>query len=571
MVPFKETINTKQELIEACKKGFEDYSNRRISKNDFCMYFGFTHGEAITKFYEGDYEQLLIDGGFNSGSGAYFSGGINAWKNLRDGKYVFPPFIQNAQKPNMMVPLPLQQIFYGAPGTGKSHIIKKQTEGESVVRTTFHPDSDYSTFVGCYKPTTKEVEMRDVTGKVIIEHGQPVTENHIIYQFVDQAFLQAYIKAWKFYAEAEEGVAPKKQFLIIEEINRGNCAQIFGDLFQLLDRNDSGFSEYFIHADKDMQKHLSNAFKDYLIKDSHKDTINSLYPKDDDVVAKVLSGEILLLPNNLYIWATMNTSDQSLFPIDSAFKRRWDWEYEPIKYKNTDWIINIQNNSYSWESFQREINKRVFAANNSEDKMLGDYFVNPADGIITEKMLLNKILFYLWNDVCKDGEGDIFRTSATDEVSFSELHDNGGADKLIAMMAYLGIPELDYREENADTDAGTDTKKKLPKYSINGSQELYSTPKAVQYIIGNFAQSHQDMPVDEMISLWNEISERKNCLVRSWAPSPNDNQTFATKRRTEIKWGDKSVWVINGWTKDLFNTFIKNVREKIGIEIKEAE
>lgn len=465
----------------------------------------------------------------------------------------------------------LQQIHYGAPGTGKSHIVKKRTEGESVVRTTFHPDSDYSTFVGCYKPTTKEIEMRDVTGKVIVEHGQPVTENRIIYQFVEQAFLQAYIKSWKFYAEAEDGATPKKQFLIIEEINRGNCAQIFGDLFQLLDRNDSGFSEYFIHADKDMQKHISNAFKDCLIKESHKDTINSLYPKDDDVVAKVLSGEILLLPNNLYIWATMNTSDQSLFPIDSAFKRRWDWEYEPIKYKNTDWIINIQNNSYSWESFQREINKRVFAANNSEDKMLGDYFVNPADGIITEKMLLNKILFYLWNDVCKDGEGDIFRTSATDEISFSELHGNGGTDKLIAMMAYWGIPELDYREENADTDTGTDTKKKLPKYSINGSQELYSTPKAVQYIIGDFAQSHQDMPVDEMISLWNEISERKNCLVESWTPSPNDNQTFATKRRTEIKWGDKSVWVINGWTEDLFNTFIKNVREKIGIEIKKVE
>ena len=465
----------------------------------------------------------------------------------------------------------LQQIHYGAPGTGKSHIVKKRTEGESVVRTTFHPDSDYSTFVGCYKPTTKEIEMRDVTGKVIVEHGQPVTENRIIYQFVEQAFLQAYIKSWKFYAEAEDGAAPKKQFLIIEEINRGNCAQIFGDLFQLLDRNDSGFSEYFIHADKDMQKHISNAFKDCLIKESHKDTINSLYPKDDDVVAKVLSGEILLLPNNLYIWATMNTSDQSLFPIDSAFKRRWDWEYEPIKYKNTDWIINIQNNSYSWESFQREINKRVFAANNSEDKMLGDYFINPADGIITEKMLLNKILFYLWNDVCKDGEGDIFRTSATDEISFSELHSNGGTDKLIAMMAYLGIPELDYREENADTDAGTDTKKKLPKYSINDSQELYSTPKAVQYIIGDFAQSHQDMPVDEMISLWNEISERKNCLVESWTPSPNDNQTFAAKRRTEIKWGDKSAWVINGWTEELFNTFIKNVREKIGIEIKKAE
>ena len=335
----------------------------------------------------------------------------------------------------------LQQIHYGAPGTGKSYIVKKQTEGESVVRTTFHPDSDYSTFVGCYKPTTKEVEMRDVTGKVIIEHGQPVTENRIIYQFVDQAFLQAYIKAWKFYAEAEDGVDPKKQFLIIEEINRGNCAQIFGDLFQLLDRNDSGFSEYFIHADKDMQKHLSNAFKGCLLKDSHKDTINSLYSKEDDVVAKVLSGEILLLPNNLYIWATMNTSDQSLFPIDSAFKRRWEWEYEPIKYKNIDWVIDIEGSKYLWTSFQREINKRIFDATNSEDKMLGDYFVNPADGVITEKILLNKILFYLWNDVCKDGEGDIFKTADNEDVTFSDLHSDGGKDKLIAMMKYLKVEE----------------------------------------------------------------------------------------------------------------------------------
>jgi 5-methylcytosine-specific restriction endonuclease McrBC GTP-binding regulatory subunit McrB len=283
--------------------------------------------------------------------------------------------------------------------------------------------------------------MRDVTGKVIIEHGQPVTENRIIYQFVDQAFLQAYIKAWKFYAEAEDRVDPKKQFLIIEEINRGNCAQIFGDLFQLLDRNDSGFSEYFIHADKDMQKHLSNAFKGCFLKDSHKDTITSLYPKEDDVVAKVLSGEILLLPNNLYIWATMNTSDQSLFPIDSAFKRRWDWEYEPIKYKNINWVIDIEGSKYLWTSFQREINKRIFDATNSEDKMLGDYFVNPADGVITEKILLNKILFYLWNDVCKDGEGDIFKTADNEDVTFSDLHSDGGKDKLIAMMKYLKVEE----------------------------------------------------------------------------------------------------------------------------------
>lgn len=439
-----------------------------------------------------------------------------------------------------------QIIYYGAPGTGKSYKIKEKLEGvskENIFRTTFHPDSDYSTFVGAYKPSRGRKPLYGLNGglTVRLNDGEDLSEEMITYKFIPQAFLSAYMRAYG---------TTDNVYLVIEEINRGNCAQIFGDLFQLLDRDEEGVSEYRIKADADLRAYLEEELG-----------------ADSDAIK---DGE-LCLPSNLYIYATMNTSDQSLFPIDSAFKRRWDWEYEPIKYKNTDWIINIQNNSYSWESFQREINKRVFAANNSEDKMLGDYFVNPADGIITEKMLLNKILFYLWNDVCKDGEGDIFRTSATDEISFSELHGNGGTDKLIAMMAYLGIPELDYREENADTDAGTDTKKKLPKYSINDSQELYSTPKAVQYIIGDFAQSHQGMPVDEMISLWNDISERKNCLVESWTPSPNDNQTFATKRRTEIKWGDKSAWVINGWTEELFNTFIKNVREKIGIEIKKAE
>ena len=145
MVPFEETITTKQELIEACKKGFEAYSNKRISKNDFCMYFGFIHGKAITTFYEGNYEQLLIDGGFNSGSGDYFAGGINAWKNLRDGKYVFPPFSANKSQQHNVNVLSRQIIFYGAPGTGKSHRIKEQLEAsnvskENVFRTTFHPD-----------------------------------------------------------------------------------------------------------------------------------------------------------------------------------------------------------------------------------------------------------------------------------------------------------------------------------------------------------------------------------------------------------------------------------------------
>lgn len=146
----------------------------------------------------------------------------------------------------------------------------------------------------------------------------------------------------------------------------------------------------------------------------------------------------LCLPPNLYIYATMNTSDQSLFPIDSAFKRRWDWEYEPIKYKNTGWKIEIdEQNKYSWVAFQKEVNRRIFDATHSEDKMLGDYFVNPANGVITADLLRNKILFYLWNDVCKDGEGDIFRTSEIDEIKFSDLYGEAGNDKLLGMINYL--------------------------------------------------------------------------------------------------------------------------------------
>lgn len=157
MVPFKETIQSKEELIEACHKGYQDYQDRKISKNDFCMYFGFIHGEAITKYYEGQYGQLLLDGGFNSGSEAYFSGGINAWKNLRDGKYEFPP--QKTSAPATSSPS-LQKIYFGNPGSGKSYKVETDTRGKKVFRTTFHPDSDYSTFVGTYKPLSDGTSIR---------------------------------------------------------------------------------------------------------------------------------------------------------------------------------------------------------------------------------------------------------------------------------------------------------------------------------------------------------------------------------------------------------------------------
>lgn len=311
--------------------------------------------------------------------------------------------------------LPLQQIFYGAPGTGKSHTIKDCTKGKDVIRTTFHPDSDYSTFVGAYKPTTKEVPVYSPFGEKVVvaknADGKPIVEDKIVYEFVEQAFLQAYINAWKKYSEAEDGEQPKEQYLIIEEINRGNCAQIFGDLFQLLDRNDAGFSDYPIKADNDMAKHLKKALGNLEIK--AKDSINSLYSEEyDDVVTEVLNGKVLLLPNNLFIWATMNTSDQSLFPIDSAFKRRWEWKYIPISNAEKGWGIEANGNRYDWWAFLEKINGVVCDTTSSEDKKLG-YFFAKADNndVISADKFVGKVAFYLWNDVFKDYgfENDIFK------------------------------------------------------------------------------------------------------------------------------------------------------------------
>lgn len=380
------------------------------------------NGEIDNRFY---FNGLLEEVSYKDYSGVdksvkftirnYLAGGYSDLHIKKADDGVFDIWITNALEPKddgkertyeVIAPQSnLEQsqiIYYGAPGTGKSHIVKQKTQGESVVRTTFHPDSDYSTFVGAYKPTTEKVAIRDVTGKVIIENSLPVKENRIEYKFVEQAFLKAYIKAWKFYAEIEENAEPKKQYLIIEEINRGNCAQIFGDLFQLLDRNDYGFSDYYIHADKDIQKHLSEALNNLVIEESYKKKINSMY--HEDVVEKVLSGEILLLPNNFYIWATMNTSDQSLFPIDSAFKRRWNWKYRPIvkgrdeEGNELNWKI-VANKEYDWWSFLEKINAVVASTTNSEDKKLGFFFCKAVDGVISAETFVDKVIYYIWNNL----------------------------------------------------------------------------------------------------------------------------------------------------------------------------
>lgn len=421
----------------------------------------------------------------------YFAGGYSDLHIIKADDGIFDIRISNANVPTYdnkengleKVDTPkkvmklLQQIFYGAPGTGKSHTIKEQTENEDVVRTTFHPDTDYSTFVGAYKPTTKTVPVTTVIGTKAVavedENGKPMTEDKIVYEFVSQAFLQAYISAWKKYGTIEENEEPKDEYLVIEEINRGNCAQIFGDLFQLLDRGEEGFSEYPIKADADMKKQLAKELSGLTIRD--KDSINALFKGGKDIVAQVLNGETLLLPNNLYIWATMNTSDQSLFPIDSAFKRRWDWQYVPISNAGKNWVIEVNGAKYDWWQFLEAINDRVYEATYSEDKKLGYFFCKAKDGVITADKFVSKVIFYLWNDVFKDSEfdGDAFRDENGDKLSFDKFYSaNGNEVKVNEEKVELFLKKLKLKPLSEDDESNRED-----GYEFVGNQNLPRTSK----------------------------------------------------------------------------------------------
>ena len=342
--------------------------------------------------------------------------------------------------------LEIQQIYYGAPGTGKSFSIDKETEKmpkDSVFRTTFHPDSDYSTFVGAYKPTTIEVPKQFTFGDKLKTFtdgdGNPITEQKVVYGFVKQSFLKAYIKAWQNISE--------KVALVIEEINRGNCAQIFGDLFQLLDRKNI-YSDYPIDADEDLRKTLKTEFAK-LAKPSASDIneINALYAKHyTNAIDKIWNGEILVLPKNLHIWATMNTSDQSLFPIDSAFKRRWKWKYIKISDAGKMWQIKFENEiikdengneeifTQDWWAFLQKVNSIINNITDSADKQLGYFFCQADHGIIDAEMFVSKVIFYLWSDVFKDYGFDDpklfgYKTENSEEtkmLSFPDFYDDYG-------------------------------------------------------------------------------------------------------------------------------------------------
>ena len=410
------------------------------------------------------------------------------------------------------VPLSLQIIYFGAPGSGKSHKVAEDLAGisrENIFRTTFHPDYDYASFVGCYKPemrseptweesytldellaiipnevrvgenypvekfclrhyrsieklnisSSQKNELRvkilqaakNSEGKTIqtatvlagAALGRYLEDNGILsasgnstaiaYAFTPQVFTNAYVRAWEHPNE--------KVYLVIEEINRGNCAQIFGDLFQLLDRKEDGTSCYPIRADKDLADYLQHALS-------------------EDAKLGIEGGN-LCLPSNLHIIATMNTSDQSLFPMDSAFKRRWDWEYIPINYSNEvksgQFMITINGKNYKWVTFLEAVNKCIRNLTHSEDKQMGNFFIKNS---IEKEAFKSKVMAYLWHEVCKDEygtQGNFFRSHKEEkkdvkEFSFNELYEKDDDLLLQGFMTFLGVSAIG--EESAGEENG---------------------------------------------------------------------------------------------------------------------
>lgn len=453
--------------------------------------------------------------------------------------------------------LPLQQIFYGAPGTGKSNTIKKEVDEKKKIcfRTTFHPDSDYSTFVGCYKPTMKVQPLyNQQTGAKIGE------EKKIAYTYIPQAFTKAYVKAWQNPTEPV--------YLIIEEINRGNCAQIFGDIFQLLDRNEHGLSDYPIKADDDLKAHLYECFI-----------------SNDNLPENIKSGEELQLPSNLYIWATMNTSDQSLFPIDSAFKRRWDWTYMPIYDANKGWEIEVNGKRYGWWSFLEKINEKIASTTSSEDKKLGYFFCKADDnGIISAEKFVGKVIFYLWNDVFKDYAEDssVFVDEANKAITFDKFYiaDSEGRAKVATYMVETFLMKLGVE---ADTSIEKDEKISSTNTTITVNGKAVKYVNAIPYTtIEEYKILHPNKTAQEIIDVWKDFSKYS---MRTWIVCNKDEHEKMDARYAnysykidcadgESLWVNKDGWMYhpkNSELRDTISEFIKAVNEaNLGIEIKET-
>lgn len=339
-----------------------------------------------------------------------------------------------AEPVRVMVPSevhePRNLIFFGAPGTGKSYqlarLAEKYFDKTNVRRVTFHPDYTYAQFVGCYKPVTT---MRTVTDK----DGHESDLSEITYDFVPGPFLETYVAAVQNPAV--------NYLLVVEEINRANPAAAFGDVFQLLDRNSDGRSEYEIAAPREMRQYLRVFLTEYAttahIKDPKRLLSERLRLKNE--------AERLSLPPNMFIWATMNSADQGVFPMDTAFKRRWDFRYMGIddgadKISGYAVPVGMPARTVSWDALRRGINRVLLEAGVNEDKLLGPFFISPARLADTEsftQIFKDKVLLYLFEDAAKTKASKVF--SHEGRATYSDVcKDFDG----LGEMAFRGMHEL---------------------------------------------------------------------------------------------------------------------------------
>lgn len=282
------------------------------------------------------------------------------------------------------------RILFGAPGTGKSYTLNKEKtdllkNGGEFERVTFHPDYSYAHFVGTYKPVSNE-------------------SGEISYEYVPGPFMRTYVAAMK----SANSDNPKPYLLIIEEINRANVAGVFGDVFQLLDRNAENISEYPIQTSEDMRKYLAKELGG----------ASALYTE-------------IKIPDNMFIWATMNSADQGVYPMDTAFKRRWNFTYLGIN-DNEEGIlgkeISLGSGDYErtveWNELRKAINIELLEeCKVNEDKLLGPYFVAKNCLDVNEKFVevfKNKIIMYLFDDAAKHKRSVIFSGSETNNI-YSEI------------------------------------------------------------------------------------------------------------------------------------------------------
>ena len=326
---------------------------------------------------------------------------------------------------------PRNLIYFGAPGTGKSYQLDKKAEAlfdeDKIVCATFYPDYTYAQFVGCYKPYT------DSDG-----------EKKITYKFIPGPFLKVYLNAITH---------PEEQYLLkIEELNRANPAAVFGDVFQLLDRDENGNSEYNVEASIDMGNCIDEFFDK--LSDDETEALESYYDDLGFEGVRELSIAHLSIPSNMYIWATMNSADQGVFPMDTAFKRRWDFRYMDIDAGAdviSDYIVPLGETGkrVRWNGLRVGINNVLRRANINEDKWLGPFFIKPdvlKDGQAFLNAFKDKVLLYLYEDAAKSKPGKVF---ADKSMTYSEVCKKFMAEG-VAVFFEFNEEDIEYLPADAD-------------------------------------------------------------------------------------------------------------------------